>query len=309
VSPAGLKRGCGSVAPPYERATPARNGAHADANPYETLLASCRESLKRAGSASGWPTELTELVTGGKLLRPLLLVSSASAVGGRPERLLHAAEAMELLHTASLVHDDIVDDTDQRRERAALHRTVGTDVALVAGDLLLTTAFSRLAAAPEDADPARVVRAVRVFAECAALCCDGELAELAPNTRGPSTYVSIARRKTASQFVAAATIGGLLAGGSEEELRMLSEYGESLGIAFQIDDDLRDRGHDSIGRRLPTGLATAGRRRTVAAAELRTRYAGRALRSIRTLDCSPGRDVLDELAHRLGGGSHVAHDR
>jgi geranylgeranyl pyrophosphate synthase len=280
MPPLEVKRSCGEA---VSRIQPRQR--------YGALLEECRDRLRRIGAHERWHPELVELAAGGKLLRPYLLLAAADAVGGDAARSLQAAEAVELLHAASLVHDDIVDGSPLRRGRPALHVTVGREVALVAGDLLLTTAVARLATPEDGADSGRRLRAVAIFAACAARCCLGEIADLGLDRRTlGAEYVAVAREKTAAQFVGAATIGAVLSGSTDAERHALATYAEALGVAFQLDDDLRDR--DVRAR---------------SAWALRSLYVERALTALQSLRRSPGRAALHDLADSLRGAD--GHDR
>jgi geranylgeranyl pyrophosphate synthase len=184
------------------------------------------------------------------MIRPLLVFASTGAVGGNPECAVQAAQAVELLHAASLVHDDIIDESDLRRGWPALHREVGPAAALVLGDYLIMLAFSMLAQAVESQPPQRVARAVGLFAHQAALCCTGELDDLRRGAilDASCEYVSIVRRKTAANFVAAAMLGGLFGGASNGEIENLASYARAFGIVYQVEDDLLDQDFSSERR-------------------------------------------------------------
>jgi octaprenyl-diphosphate synthase len=194
----------------------------------------------------------------GKMLRAQVVFAAADAVGGRPDAVIAAAEAIELLHGASLVHDDIIDGAARRRGLAALHRRLGLGPALVVGDELLLRAFATLASAPARHRPARLRQASAVLNELARACCRGQFEELrAPSEISEARYLAIVRGKTAAPFVAAGALGAILGGGTAGQVARIRRYAEELGIAFQIADDLQDLVGDArtLGKPLGNSLA------------------------------------------------------
>jgi len=184
------------------------------------------------------------LFAGGKRLRPILVLAAGEALGSPLEPLLPAACAVELLHTYTLIHDDLpaMDDDDYRRGLPTCHKVFGEAVAILAGDALLTQAFLILSQAGYP--PERVVRAVKELALAAGSLglVGGQAVDLeAEGQEVPLETVDfIYRNKTASLIRASLLLGGILGGGGEEQLQILSEYGQNLGMAFQITDDLLD---------------------------------------------------------------------
>jgi geranylgeranyl diphosphate synthase type II len=185
---------------------------------------------------------------GGKRLRAFLTLSAAEAVGGPPGRLLPAACAVELVHAYSLSHDDLpcMDDDDWRRDRPSTHRVYGEAIALLAGDALLTLAFEVLAGAGlrEGLPAERVLAAVRELALASgSLGMAGGQADDLLNEGRPVSFPeveSLHRRKTGALIRASVRLGALLSGAAPEALAALTAYGEALGLAFQITDDLLD---------------------------------------------------------------------
>ncbi|MBC7105892.1 MAG: polyprenyl synthetase family protein [Firmicutes bacterium] len=187
-------------------------------------------------------------LAGGKRLRPVLVLAAAEAVGGEAERVLPAACALEVLHTYTLVHDDLpaMDNDDLRRGRPTSHRVFGEAAAILAGDALLTLAFKLLAlCATEKGLPAEAV--VRVIGEVADLAGSSgliggqvldTLAE--PGEVNGATLEYVHRHKTGALYRAAVRTGALLSGATEAELRALTCYADHLGLAFQIVDDILD---------------------------------------------------------------------
>jgi geranylgeranyl diphosphate synthase type I len=179
---------------------------------------------------------------GGKLFRPLLLVESALAVGGRLAEVLPAAVGTEQGHVASLVHDDIIDGDLLRRGRPSVHAKFGLADAIVAGDMLIFGLFACLGQCADAGVPApRIVAALRAVAAAGLDLCRGQSleAELSGDPRcGIQNYLTMARLKTAALFRAACMSGAILGGGPEPWVRNAAAYGECLGVAFQIRDDL-----------------------------------------------------------------------
>lgn len=178
---------------------------------------------------------LEALTSGGKRLRPLLLVLSANL--GEPEQgdLLRAATAIEVLHTATLVHDDIVDRAQSRRGVPTTVSRYGREVAVATGDYLFAETFSDLAGI---GDP----RLIRAFAEASEGLAAGELEQYRADgaTVDVEAYLEHVRKKTAGLFKAACVAGGTLGGLSLRQIDALATYGQALGIAFQMSDDIMD---------------------------------------------------------------------
>ncbi len=178
---------------------------------------------------------LAVLTSAGKRLRPLLLVLCAGM--GEPDRrdLLRAATAIEVLHTATLIHDDIVDKAESRRGVPTTVARYGRETAVATGDYLFAEAFSELA---EIGDP----RLVRAFSEASEGLAAGELEQYRANgaTVEVEAYLEHIRKKTAGLFKAACVAGGTLGGLSLRQIDSLATYGQALGIAFQMSDDIMD---------------------------------------------------------------------
>ncbi|MDA8336291.1 MAG: polyprenyl synthetase family protein [Peptococcaceae bacterium] len=177
---------------------------------------------------------------GGKRLRPVLVLGAAETVGGRPEDALPAAVALEMVHTYSLIHDDLpaMDNDDLRRGRPTSHRVFGEGMAVLAGDALLTMAFERLAgcgAAPEVLCPVilELARAAGVGGMIG-----GQVVDTASPAADAETVHYIHTRKTGALIRCAVRMGALLGGCSDQDLAALTEYGDHLGLAFQIVDDI-----------------------------------------------------------------------
>jgi len=180
---------------------------------------------------------------GGKRLRPALVLLGARAAGGDDERVLPMACAVEMIHTYSLIHDDLpaMDDADLRRGRESCHRVFGEANAILAGDALHTLAFEILGSFPDHAVAAALVR------ETARACgtrgmVGGQSADLEAEGKPPDlgTVEGIHRRKTGALLVACLRLGSLPSAPPPDLLKALTEYGERVGMAFQIVDDVLD---------------------------------------------------------------------
>jgi geranylgeranyl diphosphate synthase type II len=185
---------------------------------------------------------------GGKRLRPVLILAACEAVGGQAERALPAACAMEMIHTYSLIHDDLpaMDNDDFRRGRPTSHKVFGEANAILAGDALLTEAFRLLADPVANAghDPAVLLRVIETVARCAGSqgMVGGQVVDMEAEGQpiDLATLQYIHTRKTGALFLASIQAGGWLGGGRNEQLAALTRYGETAGLAFQIADDILD---------------------------------------------------------------------
>ncbi|MEV6576439.1 polyprenyl synthetase family protein [Streptomyces sp. NPDC051577] len=185
-----------------------------------------------------------------KLLRPLLLCHSALIFPASLPQVLPAAIGFEAVHTGSLLHDDILDNDPMRRGRPAVHAVYGVEQAIVAGNSLFFAWFAGLAECSERGiSDDRIRQAMAVQARAGMEVCRGAAEELtlAGNfDSGIPAYLSMARRKTAVMLAAACQVGGILAGATPHEQEKLADFGEQLGLAFQIRDDLLPYG-DAAG--------------------------------------------------------------
>ena len=182
----------------------------------------------------------------GKQLRPMLVLLAARMVGQVNEKVINVALALEMLHTASLVHDDVVDESDRRRGLPSLNAFLSNQVAVLAGDFILSKALE-CAALTDD------VRVVRYIAQLGQSLADGELLQLDTQDSeklSEAAYFDIIARKTASLFSVCARLGALAAGGSEAEAERLAQFGKLIGICFQLRDDVFDYGTAEIGKPL-----------------------------------------------------------
>ncbi|HEY2575448.1 MAG TPA: polyprenyl synthetase family protein [Streptosporangiaceae bacterium] len=221
---------------------PAHDGYITDGEPTASLVG-C-ELEKRWAGRPGLLASICHyaLVPAGKLFRPSLLLEAALAVGGSAASVLPAAVGAECGHVASLIHDDIIDGDDLRRGRPSVQSAYGIADAIIAGDALIFDLFAGLAECHRSGVPAvRVVAALEVVAQAGLDLCRGQSLE-AELHRSRSldldAYLLMISLKTAALFRGACKSGALLGGGSHDLVNALCGFGESLGLAFQMHDDL-----------------------------------------------------------------------
>jgi geranylgeranyl diphosphate synthase type II len=213
------------------------------------------------------------LTAGGKRVRPVLCLAGAEAVGQTPEVALRTACALELIHTYSLIHDDLpaMDDDSLRRGRPTLHVVAGEGMAILAGDGLLTEAFLLLASQP-GLEPGRVLRVVALVAKAAGAVgmVGGQALDLSTVTPDPSGRMALTldaagvagmhAMKTGALIRAAAMAGAIVGGGTDVQVEAIGAAARELGLAFQIVDDILDVEGDaaSLGK-TPGKDAAAGK--------------------------------------------------
>ncbi|MFO1502203.1 MAG: polyprenyl synthetase family protein [Steroidobacteraceae bacterium] len=219
------------------------------------------DGVIRARLASAVPlvSQVAEHIVagGGKRLRPLIVLLSAhAAAGGRPlpgDRQHQAAAFIEFIHTATLLHDDVVDHSSMRRGRETANAVFGNEASVLVGDFVYSRAFQMMAAIG-------VQRVMEIMADATNVIAEGEVLQLM-NAQDPETteerYLEVIYRKTAQLFEAGAEVAAVLCGGSPEVQRALATYGKHLGTAYQLVDDVLDYRSDpaSRGKNLGEDLA------------------------------------------------------
>lgn len=218
------------------------------------------EALKRfipepEGPASGLINAMRySLFAGGKRLRPILCIAGAEAVGGNAQSVLPVACALEMIHTYSLIHDDLpaMDNDDIRRGKPSNHKVFGEALAILAGDGLLTEAFYLMAGL----NLSKKIRfdnlqeAIKLIAGAAGYrgMVGGQALdiEMEGNEVDPSIVDFIHTRKTGALIAASVSSGAILGGGSKHQLEAITRYGKNIGLAFQISDDILDVEGDSV---------------------------------------------------------------
>jgi geranylgeranyl diphosphate synthase type II len=176
---------------------------------------------------------------GGKRLRPLLVLLSAKAVGGNYSDAYYAGTAVELLHSFTLVHDDIMDNADKRRGRQTLHVKYDENTAILAGDSLLAVAYENLLKSCIGNSKEIIADFTKGLIEV----CEGQSLDKEYETKSfvsINEYIEMIRKKTAAMIQMCCSVGARLGHGSKEEITALSAFGRNIGIAFQIQDDLLD---------------------------------------------------------------------
>ena len=185
---------------------------------------------------------------GGKRMRPMLMLLTAKNYGGVSSVTQYSAVGLELLHTASLVHDDVVDESGERRGQASVNATYNNKVAVLVGDYILSTALLKVAQTGNQ-------RIIEYLAELGRTLAAGEILQLSNiqnQELSEEVYYQVIKQKTAALFEACAAIGAISAGASDEEIKKASDFGQTLGIMFQIRDDIFDY-YDSKEIGKPTG--------------------------------------------------------
>ena len=184
------------------------------------------------------------LFAGGKRVRPVMMMAAADAIAGNGEKFLPVACALEMIHTYSLIHDDLpaMDNDDYRRGKLTNHKVFGEATAILAGDALLTHAFDVMTR--QDADPAMLITVIREISQAAGIAgmVGGQSIDL--QSEGQRVNLKNLRRmhlgKTGALFRASIRSGAILAGANDKQLEDLTQYAENFGLAFQITDDILD---------------------------------------------------------------------
>ncbi|MDU9005809.1 polyprenyl synthetase family protein [Sedimentitalea todarodis] len=220
--------------------------------PHERLAATLTEDLAaantliRARMASEHAPRIPEVTAhlveaGGKRLRPMLTLAAARMCGYDGPYHIHLAATVEFIHTATLLHDDVVDESGQRRGRPTANLLWDNKSSVLVGDYLFARSFQLMVETGS-------LRVLDILANAAATIAEGEVLQLtaAQNlATDEEIYLKIVRGKTAALFSAATEVGGVIAGAPAEQIQALYDYGDALGIAFQIADDLLDYQGDS----------------------------------------------------------------
>lgn len=260
---------------------------------------------KKIYSAMGY-----SLFAGGKRLRPVIMLMSAKMCGARPEIALPFACAMEMIHTYSLIHDDLpaMDNDDLRRGKPTNHKVYGEAMAILAGDALLTKAFEVVAGYNEpDVSKERVLRAISVLATSAG--CEGMIGGQVIDIESCNEDLELLKYlhslKTGAIIRASGVIGAVLAGADEEQISAIDSFCYNLGIAFQIQDDILDVTGNEAELGKPIGSDEANNKSTYItlcglekAQKLVDEYTKKAVDS---LSVFKNNSELCELAYKLVG--------
>ena len=242
-------------------------------------------------SESEFCDPLKYALDGGKRIRPIITLLAAECVGQIDENVYAGACAIELLHTESVIHDDIIDNETQRRHKDPFHIKYGYNTSVLTGDFvlgLILNISSRL-------DKARVTKDL---ATAAMLMSEGEVLEGKLEESEDVTfedYIKVMDYKTATAFEMAAKLGAVISGGSEEEISGLAEYGKNIGIAYQIKDDLMDWKNEDKLFNLLVKKSSDPRVVFNKMEELLKSYSEKALASLRKVRDSDAKHNLEEL--------------
>ncbi|MAF88924.1 MAG: polyprenyl synthetase family protein [archaeon] len=188
-------------------------------------------------------------LSGGKRVRPFLCLLSCEISGGNSDKAVNAASALELAHSFTLVHDDIMDEDDLRRGRESLWKKYGTSIAINTGDGLFSLSYGEIL--KTDADSEILLRITKEFSKSIIKMCEGQSLDLDFEIRETVSfeeYIEMSALKTGAFLEASVTIGAVLGGASDAQLEALSKYSKNWGLAFQLWDDFIDFSSDSTGK-------------------------------------------------------------
>ncbi len=180
---------------------------------------------------------------GGKRLRPFIVLKCCRLVGGNEEDALATAASLELLHTFTLIHDDIMDQDEKRRGVPSVHAKWGVPIAIIAGDLLFAKVYDVIIKNTDSSNvtPKRILKVLQEISEATIVLCEGQARDMIfenKETVSESEYLEMIEGKTAALFEASAKCGGLLGGAKRNQAKRLGEFGRFSGIAFQMIDDI-----------------------------------------------------------------------
>ena len=215
-------------------------------------------------------------LAGGKMVRPVLCILSCRAVGGRTEQAVNTGAAIELMHTFTLIHDDIMDNDDMRRGKPSVHKLYGLPTAILAGDLLYSKAF-------ELCDP----KTVHILSKATSEICEGQDLDMSFEERtdvSEADYMEMIAKKTAVLLKAATESGAVIGGASEKQAKALAFYGLNLGLAFQMQDDILGLTADEEKLGKPVGSDIVEGKKSLIA-----------IRSIETLPAAEKKELLKIL--------------
>jgi geranylgeranyl diphosphate synthase, type II len=279
------------------------------------LVQSSLRDILASISVSGTLKEAMEysLLGGGKRLRPILAIAVCEAAKGPADAVMSYGCAIEMIHTYSLIHDDLpcMDNDDLRRGRPTCHVVYGEAIAVLAGDALLTEAFRVMAAngmvAGQGATACRIIYEVARAAGAEGMV-GGQVLDVLYEGREATKEIldAIHRTKTASLIRAATLAGALVAGVDDEMIARFSAYGDSVGLAFQIKDDLLDVDGDEtqVGKRLKKDEAKQTYVKHYGIEASKARIDELVNQAIASIEClGPDGEMLIELARRMGNRS------
>lgn len=227
---------------------------------------------------------------GGKMLRPALTLITAEAVGGSHKSALRPAAAIELIHTFSLIHDDIMDQDDMRRGMPSVHKVWGDDVAILAGDTLFSKAFE-IIIGNVGTSPEQNNKALATVADACVKICEGQALDMGFEERfdvAEEEYMEMIFKKTGALIAAATKAGAIMGGASDEVIDAMYDYGRLIGLAFQIQDDYLDLASDeeTLGKPIGSDIGK-GKMTVIAIKGLTSDDSGRLLEILKDDENSP----------------------
>jgi geranylgeranyl diphosphate synthase type I len=200
------------------------------------------QSLREGSPRILYDAGLHIIEAGGKRLRPYLTLKSCEAVGGDPEIAIPFAAALEILHSFTLIHDDVMDNDSMRRGRPTVHTKFGEPMAILAGDLLFAKVFNIMTNSIQSGvEPNRILSAIATTAEATITICEGQALDIGfPDASSveEEDYFTMVGSKTSALFRACAMVGATIGGASEKHAAALGDFAWDSGIAFQIIDDV-----------------------------------------------------------------------
>ena len=269
-----------------------------EVNPLQTIYGKYIKKIDNAlyselelYSESEFKEPLKYALEGGKRIRPLILLLSSECINEVDDNTLAAACAIEFLHTESVIHDDIIDNETQRRQKDPFHIKYGYNTSVLTGDFVLGLILN---IASRINNP----RVTKNLATTAMMMSEGEVLEGRLETSEDVTfddYLKVIEYKTAVAFETASRLGGIISGGNEEQIEYLADYGKNIGIAYQIRDDLHDWQNEDklfnfLIKKSPDPRVVFNRME-----ELMKKYSDRALSSIRKMSDCEAKNNLENL--------------
>jgi|TARA_B100000809_G_scaffold150367_1_gene147869 octaprenyl-diphosphate synthase len=267
-------------------------------NPLQTIYGKYIKKIDNAlyselelYSESEFKEPLKYALEGGKRIRPIILLLSSECINEVDDNTLAAACAIEFLHTESVIHDDIIDNETQRRQKDPFHIKYGYNTSVLTGDFVLGLILN---IASRINNP----RVTKNLATTAMMMSEGEVLEGRLETSEDVTfddYLKVIEYKTAVAFETASRLGGIISGGNEEQIEYLADYGKNIGIAYQIRDDLHDWQNEDklfnfLIKKSPDPRVIFNRME-----ELMKNYSDRALLSIRKISDCEAKNNLENL--------------
>ena len=269
-----------------------------EVNPLQTIYGKYIKKIDNAlyselelYSESEFKEPLKYALEGGKRIRPIILLLSSECINEVDDNTLAAACAIEFLHTESVIHDDIIDNETQRRQKDPFHIKYGYNTSVLTGDFVLGLILN---IASRINNP----RVTKNLATTAMMMSEGEVLEGRLETSEDVTfddYLKVIEYKTAVAFETASRLGGIISGGNEEQIEYLADYGKNIGIAYQIRDDLHDWQNEDklfnfLIKKSPDPRVIFNRME-----ELMKNYSDRALLSIRKIPDCEAKNNLENL--------------